>query len=162
MVALLVFIIATLEIVFGGQQEYNTISWRDTTHFDSEDDYCTGCRNVSHCQQQQSFLFRTTFTGTIKPNLLLKWLLGSNLSQKKLLDERGPFGDNVIKNPARYILRKFSYCYERFVPNCFSAWVYFSRIRVSPKGLILLLLAFRTYKANISGSLYIIWILTVW
>ena len=21
-------------------------------HFDSEDDYCTGCRNVSHCQQQ--------------------------------------------------------------------------------------------------------------
>ena len=27
----------------------------DTTHFDSEDDYCTGCRNVSHCQQQQSY-----------------------------------------------------------------------------------------------------------
>ena len=25
---------------------------RDTTHFDSEDDYRTGCRNVSHCQQQ--------------------------------------------------------------------------------------------------------------
>ena len=22
---------------------------------DSEDDYCTGCRNVSHCQQQQSY-----------------------------------------------------------------------------------------------------------
>ena len=21
----------------------------------SEDDYCTGCRNVSHCQQQQSY-----------------------------------------------------------------------------------------------------------
>ena len=32
---------------------YNTINWRDTTHFDSEDDYRTGCRNVSHCQQQQ-------------------------------------------------------------------------------------------------------------
>ena len=34
-------------------QEFNTINWRDTTHFDSEDDYRTaGCRNVSHCQQQ--------------------------------------------------------------------------------------------------------------
>ena len=33
---------------------YNAINWRDTTHIDSEDDYCTGCRNVSHCQQQQS------------------------------------------------------------------------------------------------------------
>ena len=31
----------------------NTINWRDTTHFDSEDDYCSGCRNASHCQQQQ-------------------------------------------------------------------------------------------------------------
>ena len=27
----------------------------DTTHFDSEDDYCTACRNMSHCQQQQSY-----------------------------------------------------------------------------------------------------------
>ena len=26
-----------------------------STHFDSEDDYLTGCRNVSHCQQQQSY-----------------------------------------------------------------------------------------------------------
>ena len=33
-------------------QEFNTINWRDTAHFDSEDDYRTGCRNVSHCQQQ--------------------------------------------------------------------------------------------------------------
>ena len=41
--------------------------------------------------------------------------------KKKLLDARGPFDDNVIKNPATHILRKFSYCYERFVPNCFSA-----------------------------------------
>ena len=30
------------------------MNWRDTTHFDSEDDYRTGCRNVSHCHQQQS------------------------------------------------------------------------------------------------------------
>ena len=35
--------------------EYNTINLRDTTHFDSEDDYRTGCRNVSHCQQQQLY-----------------------------------------------------------------------------------------------------------
>ena len=32
---------------------HNTINWRDTTHFDCEDDYRTGCRIVSHCQQQQ-------------------------------------------------------------------------------------------------------------
>ena len=31
------------------------INWRDTTHFDSEDDYRTDRRNVSHCQQQQSY-----------------------------------------------------------------------------------------------------------
>ena len=30
-------------------------SRRDTTHLDSEDGYRTGCRNVSHCQQQQSY-----------------------------------------------------------------------------------------------------------
>ena len=30
------------------------MNWRDTTHFDSENDYRTGCRNVSHCQQQLS------------------------------------------------------------------------------------------------------------
>ena len=31
------------------------MNWRDATHFDSEGDYRTGCRNVSHCQQQQSY-----------------------------------------------------------------------------------------------------------
>ena len=30
-------------------------NWRDTTHFDSEDDYRTGCQNVSHHLQQQSY-----------------------------------------------------------------------------------------------------------
>ena len=30
-------------------------TWRDTTHFDSEDEYRTGCRNVSHYQEQQSY-----------------------------------------------------------------------------------------------------------
>ena len=30
----------------------NPINWHDTTHFDSEDDYPTGCRSISHGQQQ--------------------------------------------------------------------------------------------------------------
>ena len=30
-------------------------SWRDSTNFDSENDYRTGCPKVSHCQQQQSY-----------------------------------------------------------------------------------------------------------
>ena len=32
-----------------------TINWRDTTHFDCDYDYHTGCRNINHCQQQQSY-----------------------------------------------------------------------------------------------------------
>ena len=66
-----------LMALYSGYQysEYNTINWRDTTHFDSEDDYRTGLR----------YLFRTTFIRTIKLNLLLKWLLGSNLSQSNTL-----------------------------------------------------------------------------
>ena len=36
---------------------YYIINWRDATHFDSEGDYRTGCRNVSYCQQQQSYSF---------------------------------------------------------------------------------------------------------
>ena len=31
--------------------EFTTTKWRDTTHFDHEDDYRKGCRNVSYCQQ---------------------------------------------------------------------------------------------------------------
>ena len=27
----------------------------ESAHFDSEDDYHTGCQNVSNCQQQQSY-----------------------------------------------------------------------------------------------------------
>ena len=55
--------------------EFNTINWLDTSPFDSEDDYRTGCRNVSHYQ-------RTTFTPTIILNLLMKWLLSSNILQQ--------------------------------------------------------------------------------
>ena len=35
-------------------ESYLGWNWRDTTHFDSKDDYRTG-RNVSHSQQQQSY-----------------------------------------------------------------------------------------------------------
>ena len=32
------------------------------------------------------------------------WLLWRDISgRKKLLDAKGPFGDNVLKNPARYM-----------------------------------------------------------
>ena len=43
----------------GQQPEFDTINWRETTHF--EDDYRKGCRNVSRCQQH----FRITLTRTI-------------------------------------------------------------------------------------------------
>ena len=50
------------------------------THFDSEDDYRTGCWNVSHCQQQQSHSGLRS-PGQSNSTLFLKWLLGWNLSQ---------------------------------------------------------------------------------
>ena len=37
------------------QSELYHVSWWYYTHFDSEDDYRTGRRNVSHCQRQQSY-----------------------------------------------------------------------------------------------------------
>ena len=46
--------------------------WRMTVNAD-EDDYRTGCRNVSHCQQQQSYSGLCS-PGTIKLDLLLKSL----------------------------------------------------------------------------------------
>ena len=39
------------------------------TNFDSEDDYRTGCRNVSYCQQQQSY---SGLRSPGRSNLLLK------------------------------------------------------------------------------------------
>ena len=38
------------------QRLWSTLYYMVLTHFDSKDDYRTGCRNVSHCQQQQSYL----------------------------------------------------------------------------------------------------------
>ena len=52
----------------------NTINWRDTTHFNFEDDYCRGCRNNSHWQQH----FHSGLRSPRRPclmNLLMKWLL---------------------------------------------------------------------------------------
>ena len=31
------------------------MNWRNTTHSDSKDNYCTGCGNVTHYQQQKSY-----------------------------------------------------------------------------------------------------------
>ena len=33
----------------GQESEFNTINWRDTSYFVSEDDYRTVCGNVSQC-----------------------------------------------------------------------------------------------------------------
>ena len=41
---------------------WNTINRRDTTHFDFEDDYYTGCRNFSHCQQQSTIILSQFIT----------------------------------------------------------------------------------------------------
>ena len=54
---------------------FNTINWRGTTHFVSEDDHCSGCRNVSSVTVNNSpIVFRTTFTRTIILNLLIRRL----------------------------------------------------------------------------------------
>ena len=37
--------------------------------YDSEDDYCTGCRNISHCQQQQSYLGLRSTGQSYSPHL---------------------------------------------------------------------------------------------
>ena len=64
-------------------KEYNTINWRDTTHFDSEDDYRTGCRNVSHCQQQQSYSGLHSPDNQTQPTF--EMTPGFNLLQNKVL-----------------------------------------------------------------------------
>ena len=43
-------ILQTNCVVNSESPQFNTINWRDTTHFDSEDDYHTGWHNVGHCQ----------------------------------------------------------------------------------------------------------------
>ena len=41
---------------------FNNQSLIPSTYFNCEDDYHTGCQKISHCQQQQTVLLRTTFT----------------------------------------------------------------------------------------------------
>ena len=48
---------------------HNTINWRDTKHFDSEDNYRRFLKRQS--PSTTKVLFRTTFTRTIKLNLLI-------------------------------------------------------------------------------------------
>ena len=40
---------------------YEDSNWRDTTNFDSEDDYLVGCRNVSKPVSQNQSLLTTIF-----------------------------------------------------------------------------------------------------
>ena len=49
------------------------MAWYDTTYFDSEDDYRTGCRNVSHCQQQLSYRTQPAF-GVVVVVVAMKFL----------------------------------------------------------------------------------------
>ena len=41
---------------------FNNQSLIPSTYFNCEDDYHRGCQKISHCQQQQTVLLRTTFT----------------------------------------------------------------------------------------------------
>ena len=86
----------------------NTINWRDTTHFDSEDDYRTGCRNVSHCQQQQSYsglrspgrsnwtFWNESWVQTFHRKALVKLIISNN----KLMIEQGKY--NQISGENRH------------------------------------------------------------
>ena len=56
--------------------EFNTISWRDITHFDSEDDYRGGLSKRLSLSTT-TVLFRNTFTRTIILNLLMKNQMGN-------------------------------------------------------------------------------------
>ena len=52
-------------------------------HFDSEGDYGTGCRNVSHCQQQQ---FRTVHPGNYtQPTVMIMMEYSENLPLQQFL-----------------------------------------------------------------------------
>ena len=51
-----------------------------TFDFDSENDFRKGCRNVRHCQQQQSYSALRSPGRSYSTCFNMKWLLGSNLS----------------------------------------------------------------------------------
>ena len=68
------------------------INWRDTTHTLWLWRWLPPRSPKRQSLSTTTVLFRTTFNRTIKLNLLLKWLLGSNLSQK------GNWRRNVSRN----------------------------------------------------------------
>ena len=37
------------------QLSHITVDWQTALSLDSDDDFCSGCQNVSHCHRQQSF-----------------------------------------------------------------------------------------------------------
>jgi len=56
-------------------------------------------------RQKAGFLKREEKKNKTKQWLLLVFIIATlEITLKKLLDAKGPFGDNVIKNPARYII----------------------------------------------------------
>ena len=85
----------------------DTINWRDTTHLDYEDDYRTGCRNVSHCQQQQSY------SGLRSPGR-------SNSAYFEMTPGFKPFTISLIVNVILTDgIRMFSeYSYQKIGANC--------------------------------------------
>ena len=118
----------------------NTINWRDTTHFWR---WLPDRLSKRQSLSTTKVLFRTFFTRTIKLNLLLKWLLGSNLSQKtkqlpgpvftgisekKPLQDQGSGGDSsdhywCIKGISESLPRV-----ESLVPSVDTSWSEWSRI----------------------------------
>ena len=71
----------------------NTINLCDTTHFDSEDDYRTGCQNISHCSQQEQ-----SYSGLCLPgrssNSTYFWNNNNNNNNIKNLHQT--FTNNIV------------------------------------------------------------------
>ena len=71
---------------------YKTINLRDTTHFDSEDDYCTGCLNISLCSQQEQ-----SYSGLYLPgrsNSTYFW--NNNNNNNSIKNLRQTFTNNIF------------------------------------------------------------------
>ena len=70
----------------------NTINLRDTTHFDSEDDYRTGCLNISLCSQQEQ-----SYSGLYLPgwsNSTYFW--NNNNNNNSIKNLRQTFTNNIF------------------------------------------------------------------
>ena len=70
----------------------NTINLRDTTHFDSEDDYRTGCLNIRLCSQQEQ-----SYSGLYLPgwsNSTYFW--NNNNNNNSIKNLRQTFTNNIF------------------------------------------------------------------